>query len=73
MGCPWMPDTAGEACMRVCVVFVVVVRWFDAARGAQTGTGSSETRKKTRNRVCREPVPARPGSVPIIPGYIDRF
>ena len=31
VGCPWMPDTAGEACVRVCVVFVVVVRWFDVA------------------------------------------
>ena len=34
-------------------------------RDAQPGTGYSETREKTRNRVLRDPVLYRPGSVPI--------
>ena len=39
-------------------------------RGAQPGTGYSETQKKPGTGVFRDPVLYRPGSVPIDPGIV---
>ena len=46
MGCPWMPDTAGEACVRVYVMFVVIIRLFDGAMPLKKIVKKQESKSK---------------------------